>query len=97
MCIDWLGNSEVTLYIKSYMHSVYTDSEEEPFFNVTINNAVPFQPAITLEVTSHTYREDNGQFTNVDGEGYVIGYRDCSSNSTELCYGYITPVSLTME
>ena len=81
------------------MHSVHTDADEEHYFNVTISNTVPFQPNITLEVNSlsETFWKDGVYINYPDGEGYVIGYRDCSSNSTELCYVYIDTVSSTLE
>ena len=81
--------------LKEQNLSVTADIQDESFYSYTINDTRKFQPSITLEVNSTAFRNNNGA-TVVDAEGYVIGYKDCSSNSTQVCYLYISTVSLAL-
>ena len=59
-----------------------------------ISNTVQSQPSVKIVVEDGDYKElrDRGR---VDSQrrGYIIGYRDCVSNPSEVCYIFHNDVS----
>jgi hypothetical protein len=54
------------------------------FSNFSIDDTQLIQPSITLTVNSS--RIDDQRLHNTGWSGYVVGYKDCTSNPGDLCY-----------
>ena len=75
-----------------YIADTFTDST---VLSYQIRNTIQSQPSIIIEVKDGDYKELRSTgVAHYNRRGYVIGYRECVSNPSEVCYIFHNDVSM---
>ena len=74
-----------------FFADTFTDST---VLSSEISNTVQSQPSVKIVVESGDYKELRGRGrVHTSRRGYIIGYRECVSNPSEVCYIFHNDVS----